>query len=259
MTEGPLLAGKAAVVTGGSRGIGRAIALALASEGADVVLSYRKETRAAKEVVAAIQRLGRKATALPSDAAQPEEVEQFAQQAKSFLGRIDLVVANAGIGSTPGWETVSPAVWRETLETDLVGPYSLVSATRRLLPAKGASVVFVSSIAGLLAYPDGLAYAAAKAGLLSVTRTLALAMAPGTRVNAVAPGFVRTDLTARLHESARPRDAIQRSIPRGRWGEPDDVAAAVVFLASDSARFITGETLVVDGGRSVRSRGGIAE
>lgn len=256
MTESPLFAGKAAIVSGGSRGIGRAIVLALAAEGADVAFSYRKEARAAKEVVAAGERVGRTVVALPSDAAQPAEIEDFVQKAKARLGRLDIIVANAGITGPSGWEAVSPTAWRETLETNLVGPYSLVSAARHLLPATGGAVVFVASTAGLLAYPNRPAYAASKAGLLSLTRSLALAMAPGVRVNSVAPAWVRTDLTAPLHEKASTREEIERSIPRGRWGEPDDVAAAVVFLASDLARFVTGETLTVDGGRSIWSRAG---
>ncbi|MGA8302562.1 MAG: SDR family NAD(P)-dependent oxidoreductase [Thermoplasmata archaeon] len=259
MSELPPLAGKVAVVTGGSRGIGRAIVMALAGEGADVAFSYRKEARAARDVAKAVERLGRKALAVESNAAAPSETEAFVQQARAALGRIDIAVANAGIAGPEGWESVSPEGWRETLETDLLGPYSLVRAARPHFAARGGSVVLISSISGLLADPDLLAYATAKAGLLSMTRSLALALAPTVRVNAVAPGFVRTDMNARAHQHSPTREAIQRRIPRGRWGEPDDVAAAVVFLASDMARFLTGETLVVDGGLSLRWRAGSEE
>lgn len=259
MTETSPLAGKVAVVTGGSRGIGRAIVLALAGEGADVAFSYRKEVRSAREVASAVEHLGRRALAVASDAAQPEETEDFVQKARAAFGTIDVVVANAGITGPSGWEAVSVKAWRETLETNMVGPYSLLRAARPHLAPSGGSVVFISSIAGLLADTEGLVYSGAKAGLLSLTRSLALALAPSVRVNAVAPGWVRTDMTASLHEKERSREAIQRTIPRGRWGEPDDVAAAVVFLASDMARFITGETLVVDGGTSLRWRAGSEE
>jgi 3-oxoacyl-[acyl-carrier protein] reductase len=252
MSETPQFAGKVALVTGGSRGIGKAIVLALAAEGADVAFSYHKEGRAAREVGAAVERLGRRALALPSDAAQPDEADDLVQSTRLKLGRVDILVGNAGIGGPTGWEAVSLQAWRETLETNLVGPYSLVRAARPHFAPSGASVVFISSISGLLADPDSLAYSVAKAGLLSLTRSLALALAPSVRVNAVAPGWVRTDLTAKLHESPRTRESIQHTIPRGRWGEPDDVAAAVVFLASKMARFVTGETLVVDGGNSLR-------
>jgi 3-oxoacyl-[acyl-carrier protein] reductase len=252
MTEVPRFAGKVAVVTGGSRGIGRAIVLALAGEGADVAFSYRKEARAAREVVTSIEHVGRRGLALPSDAAHPDETEDFVQRARTQLGRVDIVVANAGIGGPSGWEAVSPAAWKEVLETNLVGAYHLVRATRPHFATAGGSVVFISSIDGVTAAPNYLPYGAAKAGLLSMTRSLAAAMAPRVRVNAVAPGWVRTDLTAYRHEPAGPREAIRGAIPRGRWGEPDDIAAAVVFLASDMARFVTGETLVVDGGHSLR-------
>jgi len=259
MTEPPRFAGKVAVVTGGSRGIGRAIALALASEGADVAISYRKEVRAAREVVTGIEHVGRRALAIPSNAADPAETEEFVQKARRQLGRIDILVANAAVGGPDGWESVSTAAWRELVDTNLVGCYSLVHAARPHLAAAGASVIFISSIGGLLAAPDIVAYAATKAGVISLARSLALALAPATRVNAVAPGWVRTDMTAELHESTGPREGIRRTIPRGRWGEPDDVAAAVVFLASDMARFVTGETLIVDGGGSLRWRAGVEE
>jgi len=259
MTDAPPFSGKVAIVTGGSRGIGRAIVAALASEGADVAFSYRKTAKEAREVVAGVERLGRRAIAVASDAAQPDETEDFVQRARKELGRIDIVVANAGISGPTGWEAVSAQAWRETLETNLVGAYSLVRAVRPHFPATSGSVTLVASIGGLVASPEQLPYSVSKAGLLSLTRSLALALAPKVRVNAVAPGWVRTDMTASLHEAAGPREKIRRAIPRGRWGEPDDVAAAVVFLSSDMARFITGETLVVDGGGSLSWRAGVSE
>jgi 3-oxoacyl-[acyl-carrier protein] reductase len=248
MSEAARFSGKVAVVTGGSRGLGRAIVLALAAEGADVAFSYRKETKAAREVVTAVEHLGRRALAVPTNAADPLETEQFVQQARAKLGRLDFVVANAGVSGPDGWEEVSTAAWKSVLDTNLVGAYELVRAARPLLAASDAAVVFIASIAALRAEPETLPYAASKAAVVSLTQSLALAMAPKVRVNAVAPGWVRTDMTAAEHGSTSTREAIQRRIPRGRWGEPDDVAAAVVFLASDMARFVTGETLTVDGG-----------
>ncbi len=259
MTEMPPFSGRVAVVTGGSRGIGRAIVLALAREGAHVAFSYRKAAKDARDVVLAVERLGRRALAVASDAAQPDETEDFVQKARAELGRVDIVVANAGIAGPAGWEAVSLPAWRETLETHLVGAYSLVRAARPHFPVAGGSVTLVSSISGLVADPEFLPYSVAKAGMLSLTRSLALALAPKVRVNAVAPGWVRTGMTAPLHESAASRETLRRGIPRGRWGEPDDVAAAVLFLASDMARFVTGETLVVDGGGSLRWRAGVAD
>jgi 3-oxoacyl-[acyl-carrier protein] reductase len=259
MTDVPRFAGKVALVTGGSRGIGRAIVVALASEGADVAFSYRKDAKGAREVATAVERMGRRAVAVASDAAQPDETEDLVQKTRSQLGQVEIVVANAGVPGPRGWEAVSAQAWRETLETNLVGAYSLVRAARPHFPVAGGSVTFVASISGLVAAPDLLAYSVGKAGLLALTRSLALALAPKVRVNAVAPGWVRTAMTAPLHEAAGPRESIRHGIPRGRWGEPDDVAAAVVFLASDMARFVTGETLVVDGGGSLRWRAGVEE
>ncbi len=257
MTDAAPFAGKVALVTGGSRGIGRAVALALAAEGADVGVSYRKDAKGGREVVTSVERLGRRALAIASDASQPDETEALVQKVRTQLGPIDVLVANAGVPGPRGWEAVSLAAWRETLETNLVGAYSLVNSARPHFAPAGAAVTFVGSVSGLVAAPELLPYSVAKAGLLSLTRSLALALAPKVRVNAVAAGWVRTAMTAALHESAGPREALRKSIPRGRWGEPDDVAAAVVFLASDLARFVTGETLVVDGGASLRWTAGV--
>ncbi len=252
MNELPLLSGRVALVSGGSRGIGRAIVLALAAEGADVGFSYRQDARAARETTTAVERLGRRALAVASDAAQPDEADALAQRVRTELGRIGIVVANAGVAGPSGWEAISASDWRATLETNLVGAYSLVRAARPHFSPSGGSVTLIASISGLLAHPAELTYSVAKSGMLGLARGLALALAPSVRVNAVAPGWVRTDMTAELHEANGPRERIRGGIPRGRWGEPDDVAAAVVFLASDMARFVTGETLVVDGGGSLR-------
>ncbi len=257
MTDDAPFGGQVALVTGGSRGIGRAIAIALAGEGADVAVSYRKDAKGGREVVAAIERLGRRAVALASDAGQPDETEDLVQKVRTQLGAIDVLVANAGVPGPRGWEAVSLAAWRETLETNLVGAYSLVKSARPHFASRGGAVTFVASISGLVASPELLPYSVAKAGMLSLTRSLALALAPKIRVNAVAAGWVRTAMTAPLHEAAGPRETLRKGIPRGRWGEPDDVAAAVVFLSSDLARFITGETLVVDGGGSLRWTAGV--
>jgi 3-oxoacyl-[acyl-carrier protein] reductase len=252
MSDAPLLGGKVAVVTGGSRGLGRAIVKALAAEGADVAFSFRRESAAAREVARGVERVGRRALAFAADARSREETEKFVAAARSALGPVDLVVANAGVYQRSEWADIPTDVWRETLDTNLIGPYELVRAARPHLRDGAGAVVLIGSISGLVPFPENLPSAAAKSGILGLTRSLAVALAPKVRVNAVAPGWLRTDMTREAQESNPTHDRITREIPRGRWGEPDDVAAAVVFLASDGARFVTGETLVVDGGHSIR-------
>jgi 3-oxoacyl-[acyl-carrier protein] reductase len=255
MNDAPLLGGRVAVVTGGSRGVGRAIVRALAAEGADVAFSYRQDAAAAREVARAVERVGRRTVSVAADARSRAETEKFVAAAAAALGPVDLVVANAGVYRPSEWTDVPTDAWTETLETNLVGPYELVRASRAHFRDGAGAVVLIGSISGLLPFPENLPSAAAKSGLLGLTRSLAVALAPKVRVNAVAPGWLRTDMTRDLEASAR--DRITRQIPRGRWGEPDDVAAAVVFLASDGARFVTGETLVVDGGQSIRWTAGV--
>lgn len=249
-------AGPVALVTGASRGIGRAIALALARAGYEVAFTYRQDRAAAERTGREITDLGRREFHRAADATDAEDAARFVEEARSALGRLDTVVPNAGRTGSVGWDSKSPAEWQELLATLLVGPYATVRAAAPELKRTRGSVVWIASIAGRTAYPEEVAYAAAKAGALSLTRSLALALAPEVRVNAVAPGWVRTDMTRRLHENESARAAIVHRIPRGRWGEPEDVAHAVVFLASDSARFITGETLVVDGGELLSWRAG---
>lgn len=240
-----------ALVTGGSRGIGRAIVTALLASGCDVAFSYRQDESSARDVVSTAGATGRRCWAVRSDAADPEGPDLLVRTVKEAWGPLDIVVANAGVPGPIGWETGTFADWQATLATNLVGPYATIRAAAPDLKARRGSAVLVSSIAGLRAYPQQVPYAASKAGLISVTRSLALALAPEVRVNAVAPGWVRTDMTSPLYASDRARAAILRRIPRARWGEPEDVAKAVVFLLSEFARFITGETLVVDGGNQL--------
>jgi 3-oxoacyl-[acyl-carrier protein] reductase len=252
MTEAPLLAGKVAIVSGGSRGIGRAVVRALAAEGADVGFSFRTDATSAKEVARELEHLGRRALAVAADARSAEATDGFVESVRSELGPIDVAVANAGVVRSSLAATIPTEVWRETLETNLVGAYELVRAARPRLRDATGSIVLMSSIAAFLPFPSNLPYATSKAGELVLVRSLAAELAPKVRINAVAPGWVRTDMTEALYSKPASRERLARAIPRGRWGEPEDVAAAVVFLASDGARFITGETLVVDGGNSIR-------
>jgi 3-oxoacyl-[acyl-carrier protein] reductase len=245
---------KVVLITGGSRGIGRATALLFAREGYDVAFSFHRGTDPARATAHAIEACGRHAFYRPIDAARADETAAFVTDARDELGRIDAVVANAGITGSLGWEGVSPEEWRSIFATNLEGQYFAVRAAAPDLKRTRGAAILVASIAGLTAQPEEVAYAAAKAGTISLARSLALALAPEVRVNAIAPGWVRTDMTAGLYDEPQARAAIVRGIPRGRWGEPEDVAAAALFLASDGARFVTGETLVVDGGNSLSWR-----
>jgi len=237
---------KVALVTGGSRGIGRGIVLRLAREGYDVAFTYREEAEAARRTAEGVVSSGGRAFYRAVDAQRSEAAADFVSAAGEEFGRLDAVVANAGTTGSLGWDSPSPEEWRSIVETNLAGQYFLVRAAAPELKKSDGSAVLVASIAGLMAYPEEIVYGAAKAGTISLTRSLALALAPEVRVNAVAPGWVRTDMTAVLHEEPKTRAAVARRIPRGRWGEPEDVASAVLFLVSEGARFITGETLVVE-------------
>ncbi len=243
--------GRVALVSGGGRGIGRACALAFAREGADVAVSYVRHADEAADVVREVERLGGRAVAIESDAAEAESARALVGRTLDALGRLDVVVANAGVGSGASWTELSRPEWDRIQHTNAWGPVALAQAAREALSANAGAYIVVASIAGLAAFPEKLAYAASKAAALSVTRSLAYALAPRVRVNAVAPGWVVTDMTEGLHRDVRIRAQIEAAIPRGRWGHPNDVANAVLFLASDDARFITGETLVVDGGESI--------
>jgi 3-oxoacyl-[acyl-carrier protein] reductase len=257
MTGAEPFSGRVVLVTGASRGIGRAIALAFARAGADVGFSYRESGGAAQATAEEMRALGRRVVVRRSDAARAEDAARLVEETRAELGRIDVVVASAGITGPLGWENVEPADWTRIVETNLIGPYWTLRAAARELKRTHGNAVLVASIAGFAAYPEELAYSATKAGVLSLARSLALALAPEVRVNAIAPGWVESDMTAALTANPRSRAAIQRGIPRGRWGVPADVANGVLFLASDDARFITGETLVVDGGNALAWRVGL--
>jgi NAD(P)-dependent dehydrogenase (short-subunit alcohol dehydrogenase family) len=251
MTEPYPWDGRGVVVSGGSRGIGRAIALGAARLGADVVIQYRVHEVPARGVVEEIHRLGRRGWAVPGEAAHRSDAQHLIRRAEESLGSIHLVVANAGVDGSGPLDATTEVSWRRTMETDLYGPFALIQAAAPALRNTGGNAVVVASVSGLSASPDSVDYSSAKAGAIAMVRSMALALAPGTRVNAVAPSWIETDMTATWHATPASREAIRRQIPLGRWGTPEDVAEAVLFLASDEARFITGETLVVDGGDSL--------
>ena len=255
------LAGRRALVTGGGRGIGRAVALDLARAGAHVTVSSR--TRGEVEAVAAeAQALGVRATALVADVSRSEEVSELFRQARSALGPIDILVCGAGIAPSAPLAKTSDEVWRSAIETNLSGSfYCLREALPAMSQAGWGRVVAIASIAGKTGYPYIAAYAASKHGILGLIRCAALEMAPhGVTVNAVCPGYVDTPMTdasvERMAEkTGRSRVELRKYLeglsPQGRLMTAEEVAALVVYLCRDEARGITGQALSLDGGTVV--------
>ena len=255
----PTWSGRNVLVSGGSRGIGRACALAFARAGADVTLQYFRHESDAASVVKAVEAMGRRAWMVSGDAASRDDARRAVRAAEEAMGSIHAVVASAGVDGSGPLGSTSEVSFRRTVEVDLYGPFALVQAAAVPLAASEGSVVLVSSVSGVMAEPRSFDYSSAKAGLFALTRSLAVALAPRVRVNAVAPGTVRTPMTQTLWEDPRRREAVRRTIPLGRWGEAEDVADAVLFLAGPEARFITGATLAVDGGQQHHWTVGAAE
>ena len=244
-------AGKTAVVTGGSRGIGRAVCLELAKGGANVVLCYAGNESAAAETVSACEALGAKALSVKCDVADSAQVKALMDEAVKAFGRIDILVNNAGITRDGLLMMMKEDDFDAVINANLKGAFLCMKAVSRLMmKQRWGRIVNLSSVVGLRGNAGQVNYAASKAGVIGMTKSLAKELATrGVTVNAVAPGFIDTDMTAAMPQAAR--EATLASIPMGRMGAPEDVAKAVAFLASDEAAYVTGQVLAVDGGMAM--------
>ena len=240
-----------ALVTGGSRGIGRAICLELARGGANVVFCYAGNEAAARETVSACEALGAKALALRCDVSCEADVKALMDAALKTFGRIDILVNNAGITRDNLLMLMKPEDFDAVISANLKGAFlCMKAAARQMVKQRYGRIVNLSSVVGLRGNAGQVNYAASKAGVIGMTKSLAKELAGrNITVNAVAPGFIDTDMTAALTDAAR--TAALGAIPMGRMGAPEDVARAVAFLASDNAAYITGQVLAVDGGMSM--------
>jgi len=241
------LANQIAVVTGAGRGIGRAIALKFAAEGADVVCVSRTQENSEK-VAAEVRGLGRKAWAHAVDVADAAAVNAAAEKILVECGKVDILVNNAGVTRDDLLMRMSEADWDAVLNTNLKGAFLFTKAfSRALIRQRSGRIINVASVIGLIGNAGQSNYAASKAGLIGFSKSVARELASrGITVNVLAPGFIETDMTAGLKEELRA--GVLKQIPLGSFGQPDDIASAAVFLASPAARYITGQVLAVDGG-----------
>ena len=242
------LTGKSALVTGGSRGIGKAIGLRLATQGADVAFSYKGNEAAARETAREIQAMKRRALAVQGDVSDVDSADTVVKAVLDAFEKVDILVNNAGITRDDLIMRMSPEAWREVLETNLFGAFWMTKAvTRPMLKARGGRIINITSVSGQAGQMGQANYSSAKAGLIGLTKATARELASrGITVNAVAPGFVLTELTQDLPDALK--EEITSRTPLGRFGTTEEVANAVAFLASDEAGYITGQVLAVDGG-----------
>lgn len=242
------LVGKCAVVTGASRGIGRAIALQLASEGAKVVVNYSGSEQKALEVVEEIKNNGGEAIAVQANVAESDSVQNLMKTAVDTYGSIDILVNNAGITRDNLLMRMKENEWDEVIDTNLKGVFLCTKAvTRQMMKQRAGRIINISSIVGVVGNAGQANYVAAKAGVIGLTKTTAQELASrNILVNAIAPGFITTEMTEALPEEIK--ETMLKQIPLAKLGQPEDIAKAVVFFASDSANYITGQTLQIDGG-----------
>ena len=246
-----MLEGKIALVTGASRGIGRQIALTLAAQGAAVIVNYNGSAAKAEEVVEEIEKAGGKAEAIQCNVSDFESCKSMMEDIVSRYGRLDILVNNAGITRDNPIMKMSEEDFDAVIQTNLKGVFNCIKhISRQMIKQKAGRIINISSVSGVLGNAGQANYCAAKAGVIGLTKCMARELASrGITVNAVAPGFIRTDMTDVLKDNVK--EAIIATIPMKTFGETEDVANTVAFLASDAARYITGQVISVDGGMAM--------
>jgi 3-oxoacyl-[acyl-carrier protein] reductase len=244
--------GRVAIITGGGRGIGRAIVVRLAKEGANVAISYRSNDAAAEETAQKVREAGVKCELFKGDVASPEDVQALFKGVSDAFGRVDILVNNAGITRDNLMMRMKEDEFDEVLRTNLKGTYLCTrAALRPMVRARWGRIVNVGSVVGLVGNAGQANYAASKAGIIGFTKSVAREVAQrGITVNAVAPGYVETELTGGLPEGVK--EQILAQVPTARFGEPEEVAEVVAFLSGEGAGYITGQTLAVDGGMTMQ-------
>ncbi|AYU55036.1 3-oxoacyl-[acyl-carrier-protein] reductase [Staphylococcus debuckii] len=239
---------KSALVTGASRGIGRSIALQLADEGYNVVVNYAGNTEKAEAVVEEIKGKGVDAFAIQANVAHPDEVKEMIQEVVSKFGSLDVLVNNAGITRDNLLMRMKEQEWDDVIDTNLKGVFNCIQkATRQMMKQRSGAIINLTSVVGAVGNPGQANYVATKAGVIGLTKTAARELASrGITVNAVAPGFIVSDMTDALNDDLK--EQMKSQIPLARFGEDTDIANTVAFLASDKAKYITGQTIHVNGG-----------
>ncbi|MBL7070602.1 MAG: 3-oxoacyl-[acyl-carrier-protein] reductase [Candidatus Omnitrophica bacterium] len=246
-----MLKDKVAIISGGSRGIGRAVALELANEGADIAFNYLKSEDRALEVKKEIESKGRKALIFKSDVKNLAQMKNMVNETKEKFGRLDIIVNNAGILRDKALMLMGVEDWEDVISTNLSGAFNLIKAAIvTLMKEKQGNIINITSVAGIKGMPRQVNYSASKAGLVGMTKALAKEVASyNIRVNAIAPGYIDTDMVGGLKENHKTE--LMKRIPLNRFGTPDEVAKVVTFLASERSKYITGQVISIDGGLAI--------